>query len=204
MTANEAVLVSVVDDDAAVRDALGILLRMSGYRVMAYESAVAFLKAEGEKQCDCLVADIRMPDMDGIELQQELNRRGNKIPVIIMTGHGDIPLAVRAMKAGAIDFLEKPFEEEAFLMSLRAALASREKGAAAGAEAETARARIAGLTPREKDVLDQLVDGHQNKMIAYNLSISPRTVEVYRGRVMEKMKARSVADLVRMALASRD
>jgi len=196
--------ICVVDDDSAVRDALKILLRMSGYRVEVYESGLAFLKDADMQKAACLIADIRMPDMDGIELQQTLARRGIGLPVIIMTGHGDVPLAVKAMKAGAIDFLEKPFEEENLLASIRIALAKNTSKHAKSEEGEQTRARISELTPREKEVLDQLVDGHQNKMIAHNLDISPRTVEVYRGRIMEKLKARSIAELVRMALAARD
>ncbi len=196
--------ICVVDDDSAVRDALKILLRMSGYRVEVFESALAFLKDADIAGAACLIADIRMPDMDGLELQQTLARRGVDLPVIIMTGHGDVPLAVKAMKAGAVDFLEKPFEEVGLLASIKVALAKRAAGKAKDEEGETTRARMAELTPREKEVLDQLVEGHQNKMIAHNLDISPRTVEVYRGRIMEKLKARSIAELVRMALSARD
>lgn len=196
--------ICVVDDDSAIRDALGILLRMSGYQVESYESAVAFLKTEAHKTCACLIADVRMPDMDGLELQKELARLGSELPVIIMTGHGDVPLAVRAMKAGAIDFLEKPFEGDALLSSINIALAARAQKKTSDGKTDDTRARIETLTPREKEVLDQLVDGHQNKMIAYHLDISPRTVEVYRARVMEKMGARTIAELVRMTLSTRD
>ena len=192
--------ICIVDDDAAIRDALRLLLRVSGYQVETFDSAVSFLKdAEPTRFC-CLVADIRMPEMDGLALQEELVRRGSALPVIIMTGHGDVPLAVRAMKAGAIDFLEKPFEEDALLESIKVALSSH---GYATAEAQAIQGRIATLTPREKEVLDQLVEGHQNKMIGHKLGISPRTVEVYRGRIMEKMGARTIAELVRIALAAR-
>ena len=196
--------VCIVDDDSAVRDALQILLRLSGYRVEVYESALAFLERADLGKAACLVADIRMPDMDGLELQQTLTRRGIDLPVVIMTGHGDVPLAVKAMKAGAIDFLEKPFEEAGLLSSIKVALARRAAGTAKDEERDRIKARLAELTPREKEVLDQLIEGHQNKMIAHNLDISPRTVEVYRGRVMEKMQARSIAELVRLALSVRD
>lgn len=196
--------VCIVDDDSAVRDALQILLRLSGYRVEVYESALAFLERADLGKAACLVADIRMPDMDGLELQQTLTRRGIDLPVVIMTGHGDVPLAVKAMKAGAIDFLEKPFEEAGLLSSIKVALARRAAGTAKDEERDRIKARLVELTPREKEVLDQLVEGHQNKMIAHNLDISPRTVEVYRGRVMEKMQARSIAELVRLALSVRD
>ena len=196
--------ICVVDDDSAVRDALKILLRMSGYRVEVYESAVAFLKDADIPNAACLIADIRMPDMDGLELQRTLVGRGIALPVIIMTGHGDVPLAVKAMKIGAIDFLEKPFEEADLLASIKVALARRASAPAKNEEGEKIRGRIAELTPREKEVLEQLVEGHQNKMIAHNLDISPRTVEVYRGRIMDKLKARSIAELVRMALTARN
>jgi two-component system response regulator FixJ len=196
--------ICVVDDDSAVRDALKILLKMSGYRVEVYESALTFLKDADIQNAACLIADIRMPDMDGLELQQTLVRRGIDLPVIVMTGHGDVPLAVKAMKVGAIDFLEKPFEETDLLASIKVALAKRASAPAKSEEGEKIRARIAELTPREKEVLDQLIEGHQNKMIAHNLDISPRTVEVYRGRIMDKLKARSIAELVRLALTARN
>ncbi len=147
---SDAGTICVVDDDIAVRDALRILLRMSGYRVEVFDSAHRFLKSGGCASCVCLIADIRMPDMDGLELQQVLAKRGAGIPVIIMTGHGDIPLAVRAMKAGAIDFLEKPFEEAALLSSIKAALASRAAKGGRSAGADSVRKRMAELTPRER------------------------------------------------------
>jgi two-component system response regulator FixJ len=199
---SDPVTIAIVDDDEAVRDALRLLLKLSGYEVETYESARAFLTSGGALRSACLVTDIRMPDMDGIELQYEVKGQSPNLPVIIMTGHGDIPLAVRAMKAGAVDFLEKPFAEEALLDSVRTAL-SRSSASALKGPAHPVAEKIHQLTSREKQVLDLIVEGNQNKMIAHTLGISVRTVEVYRGRLMEKMDARTVADLVRMTLAAK-
>jgi two-component system, LuxR family, response regulator FixJ len=189
----------VVDDDPDARDSLATLLGASAYNVETFESAKLFLARDGANLTGCVIADIRMPDMDGLELQEELVRRSAHLSVIIVTGHADVPLAVRAMKAGAIDFLEKPFDETALLASVErgfAALAAvRGERVDKGAEE-----RFGHLTERERQVLEQIVDGHANKVIAYHLTISPRTVELHRARVMEKMAARSVAELVRMAL----
>lgn len=193
----------VVDDDEAVRDSLKILLSAAGYTAEPYASARAFLERNGETRAGCLLADIRMPDMDGLELQEELLRRKTGLPVIIMTGHGDVPLAVRAMKAGAVDFLEKPFNRAQLLASIEKALHRSDSTSVSGAEAETARARIAGLTDRERDVFELLVAGHQSKVIANKLSISPRTVQVHRGRVMHKLDVQSLQDLVRLAMAAK-
>jgi two-component system response regulator FixJ len=192
--------VFIVDDDADVRDSLRLLLESSGLKVETFESAVAFLKSDRYRDEGCLVADIRMPDMDGLQLQEELIRRGSKLPVIIMTGHGDVPLAVRAMKAGAVDFLEKPFGDDILLESIARA---EELAHAANTDAVNRRAieeKLAQLTERERQVLDLLVLGKANKVVAYDLSISPRTVEIHRARVMDKMAARSLAELVRMTL----
>ncbi|MBI3676009.1 MAG: response regulator transcription factor [Proteobacteria bacterium] len=192
--------VFIVDDDADVRDSLRILLESSGLKVETFESAVSFLASEAYKREGCLIADIRMPDMDGLQLQDELVKRDCKLPVIVMTGHGDVPLAVRAMKAGAIDFLEKPFDDAALLESIARA---EEQVRAAQADTANRRAveeRFTQLTDRERQVLDLLVLGKANKVVAYDLSISPRTVEIHRARVMDKMAARSLAELVRMTL----
>ena len=204
-------LVAVVDDDDAVRDSVDILLSTSGFRVEAFASPVAFLESGAAARCACLLTDVRMPEMTGIEVQEHLAKAGHALPVIVMTGHGDVPLAVKAMKAGAVDFIEKPFEEETLLASIRAALARPRSApapevpspAAAAAEppAEVA-ARLALLTPRERDVLQGLVEGKPNKIIAFELSISARTVEIHRARVMDKMQAPSLPHLVRMALAA--
>jgi two-component system, LuxR family, response regulator FixJ len=198
---NEAT-VYVVDDDEAVRDSLEILLETSGFRARSFGSALAFLEAAGTLSPGCLVADVRMPEMDGLELQERLNEAGLRFPVIIITGHGDVPIAVRAMKAGAVDFIEKPFANESILESIRLALARLEQTAEQDAAAAAANARLALLTPRERQVLEGLVAGLPNKTIAYDLEISPRTVEIYRARVMDKMAAGSLPELVRLALAA--
>jgi two-component system, LuxR family, response regulator FixJ len=192
----------IVDDDEAVRDSLQLLLQAAGFQQIAiYESSRGFLKAAAPQPGDCLLLDVRMPDMDGLELQAELNRHALGLPVIIMTGHGDVPIAVRAMKAGATDFIEKPFDEKTLLDSVRRALALSVETSRRNEESgETAR-RLETLTAREREVLEGLVAGRPNKLIAYDLGISPRTVEIHRARVMGKMGARSLSSLVRMALA---
>jgi len=193
--------ICVIDDDSSVRDSLRALLESAGHTVKGYASANAFL-ADRPPRSGCLISDIRMPEMDGLELQEEVARRGIAIPVIIMTGHGDVPLAVRAMKAGALDFLEKPFEDEAMLSSVRRALELGKQKHDQLTEARTAQDLLALLTPRERHVLDQLVAGRSNKVAAYELGISPRTIEIHRARIMDKMNARSLSDLVRTALAA--
>ena len=195
--------VFVVDDDEAVRDSLKILLRSAGYEAELYASARAFLERNSDRRTGCLLADVRMPDMDGFELQEELLKRKTGLPVIIMTGHGDIPLAVRAMKAGAIDFLEKPFNRAQLLASIEKALTRSDVASASNSEADGAKKRIAELTDRERDVFDLLVAGHQSKVIASKLAISPRTVQVHRGRVMHKLGVQSLQDLVRLAMAAK-
>jgi two-component system response regulator FixJ len=194
--------VVVVDDDADVRDSLQALLKSAGYKARLFDSAKALLDEFRSEEAGCIIADIRMPDMDGLTLQAELTVRKNQLPVIIITGHGDVPLAVKAMKAGALDFIEKPFDDERLLDSVRRALdrTREERNQAAHAQAVTE--RLAALTPREMDVLKLLIAGHPNKVVAHELSISPRTVEVHRGHLMEKMEARSLSDLVRMALSA--
>lgn len=193
----------VVDDDAAVRDSLKILLTGAGYTAELYASARAFLERSGADHAGCLLADVRMPDMDGLELQEELAKRGSKLPVIIMTGHGDVPLAVRAMKAGAVDFLEKPFGRAQLVAGLEKAFQRLETDSEANAASEDARARMAELTERERDVFDLLIAGDQSKVIAHKLGISPRTVQVHRGRIMHKLKVESLQDLVRVAMAAK-
>jgi two-component system, LuxR family, response regulator FixJ len=193
----------IVDDDDAIRDSLQLLLEAAGFKhIEVYGSSRRFLEAAAPQPGDCLLLDIRMPDMDGLELQSELNRRGIKLHVIIMTGHGDVPIAVRAMKAGAADFIEKPFSESLLLDAISRALAqSQELHRQSGEAGETLR-RLATLTAREREVLEGMVAGRPNKVIAYDLGISPRTVEIHRARVMDKMQARSLSGLVRMALAA--
>jgi two-component system response regulator FixJ len=192
----------VVDDDPDVRDSLQILLEYSGFNVKAFESALKFLSADIRQMDGCLVADIRMPDMDGLQLQDELVRRNVGLPVIVITGHGDVPLAVRAMRAGAIDFLEKPFREEALLESIRRGLLHGKEHRSDENSGEIS-ARIKTLTQREHEVLKLVVEGNTSKEVARTLDISPRTVDIHRGHLMEKMQAGKLADLVRMALSVR-
>ena len=192
----------VVDDDADVRDSLCALLEASGFGVEGFDGPKAFLASTAPTRTGCLIADIRMPDMDGLELQQELARRGAKLAIIIMTGHGDVPLAVRAMKAGATDFIEKPFDDEIMLASVRRALTEGKQLQQGSALARAAKERVAELSPRERQVLEHLVAGKQNKVIAHELNISPRTIEIHRAHLMDKMQARSLSELVRLAIAA--
>lgn len=192
----------IVDDDSDVRDSLRALLESSGYAVRDYASAAKVLSDSKIAEGACLIADIRMPDMDGLQLQEELVRRQVGIPVIVVTGHGDVALAVRAMKAGAIDFIEKPFDGDALLESVKQAISLSRQNRSQIAQVQTAESHIAQLTTREKQVLEHLVAGRSNKIIAYELDISPRTVEIHRAHLMEKMKARSLSDVIRMALAA--
>jgi two-component system response regulator FixJ len=194
-------IVFVVDDDAAVRESLTMLLKLAGYRVDAYDSATRFLSEAKPAPGDCLIADVRMPEMDGLELQQELIRRKSGLPVIIVTGHGDIPLAVQAMKAGAVDFLEKPFAREVLLSAVRRALEKTRAPEVSEVAQHEIERRIALLTEREREVYDRVVSGKQSKVIAHELGTSPRTIEIHRARMMHKMQARNLQDLVRMAIA---
>ena len=192
----------VVDDDDAVRESLKALLETEGLSVETYGSGQEFLDAYDPSRRGCLLLDVRMPDMTGLELQQKLAARPHKLSIIIITGHGDVPMAVNAMKAGAVDFIEKPYSDETILGSVNNALESGAPGAGKGTAVEETASRIALLSPRERQVLDQLIIGHQNKMIAYELGISPRTVEIHRSRVMAKMQAKNLSQLVRMALTA--
>jgi two-component system, LuxR family, response regulator FixJ len=196
-------VVHLIDDDEGVRQAVAFLLTSSGFAVRVYESAVAFLDALGSVQPGCVVTDVRMPGMDGLALQRELNIRDIRLPVIVMTGHGDVPLAVEAMKAGAVDFIEKPFNDEALLSSIRAAIDRHTRDAQRGNEITAIKAKLASLSPREREVLDGLIAGLPNKTIAYDLKISARTVEVHRANLMARMGANSLADLVRMVFVVR-
>lgn len=193
--------VHIVDDDEAIRDSLSALLGAAGFTVATHPSAEAFLTAATQGP-GCVLIDVRMPGMGGLELQEELVRRGRRIPVILMTGHADVPIAVKAMKAGAVDFVEKPFDQQAMLAAIGRAFSLGIEAARAEAEGNQIAGRIGHLTPREREVLDALVAGKPNKIIAYDLSISPRTVEIHRARVMEKMEARTLSELVRMALSA--
>jgi two-component system, LuxR family, response regulator FixJ len=194
--------VFIVDDDSDVRDSLRALLESAGFMVRDFDHAKKLLAEQSFPPGSCLIADIRMPDMDGLQLQEELNRRQVWLPVIVVTGHGDVPLAVRAMKAGAVDFLEKPFDGDRMLEAVNRACSQSSRARVDAALADDAVARVALLTAREKEVLEHLVAGHANKVIAYELGISPRTVEVHRGHVVEKMQARSLSHLIQLALAA--
>ena len=193
-------IVHVIDDDADVRHSLSFLLSTAGLAVQVHESAVAFLKMLPGVEGGCIVTDVRMPGMDGIELQRRLQSQKNSIPVIVMTGHGDIALAVEAMKAGAVDFIEKPFDDEVLIAAIKSALARKRQQSALDPAAARVQERLKLLSERERQVLDGLVAGKPNKIIAYDLGISPRTVEIYRANVMTKMQADSLSALVRMAL----
>ena len=193
--------VVVIDDDEAVLDSLRMLLESEGFNVETFERASTFLERFDEGLSRCIVTDVRMPDMDGLELLQALAVRGPLPPVIVITGHGDVPLAVQAMKLGARDFIEKPFDTADLMTSIRAALTGAANSAAVVTDPEIQQ-RLASLTPRERQVLEQLVIGRSNKAIARELAISPRTVEIHRARVMDKMRAESLSQLVRMAVGA--
>lgn len=192
--------VYVIDDDEAMRDSLQFMLDSADFQVSLFESAHKFLDSLSGIPFGCVVSDIRMPGIDGIELLKRLKATHGTLPVIIMTGHGDVPLAVEAMKLGAVDFLEKPFEDDRLIGMIELALRQAESGARSEAIAQDIAARIASLTPRERQVMEGLVTGLSNKMIARDYSISPRTIEVYRANVMTKMQAGSLSELVRLAL----
>jgi two-component system response regulator FixJ len=193
-------VVHVVDDDVAVRQSLAFLLGSAGLSVRLYDSALSFLAALPGLANGCVVTDIRMPEMDGLEMQRHLRSRGVELPVIVITGHADVPLAVEAMKAGAIDFIEKPFDDDALLVAIRTALDVQVREAQKESRTAEIMRRVDSLSDRERQVLDGLVAGKANKVIAYDLGISPRTVEIYRANVMTKMQAASLSELVRIAL----
>ena len=192
--------VFVVDDDQAMRSSLQWLIESMGMRVETYASAQAFLDAYYPGRAGCLLLDVRMPGMSGLELQAYLAKREHRIPVIIITGHGDVSMAVKAMKNGAVDFIEKPFDDEALIVSIRNALQHDEKQRALRAQRADIAARMSELTPREHEVMAMVTDGRSNKEIATALGVSAKTVEVHRARVMDKMRADSLAELVRMVL----
>ena len=191
-------VVHIVDDDEAVRRSLAFMLSSAGLAVRVYDSARAFLDGFDHVQRGCLITDVRMPEMTGIELLQRIGERAPFFPAIVITGHGDVPLAVEAMKAGAIDFIEKPFDEEAILAAVKTAL--EQTGDDEDGDLAAVTARLASLSERERQVLEGLVAGHPNKAIANGLGISPRTVEVYRANLMTKMEAKSLSELIRMAM----
>ena len=193
-------IVHVVDDDEAMRDSMAFLLRAENFQVQTYADAADFLTALPQIKVGCVVTDVRMPGMSGIELLQRLRELKVSLPVIVVSGHGDVPLAVEAMKTGALDFIEKPFDDDVFLRAVRTALGAQAVDSQRQAQKATINSRLESLSNREREVLEGLVAGHPNKTIAYDLGISPRTVEIYRANVMEKMQAKSLSELVRMAL----
>ncbi len=197
-------LVHLVDDDDAIRRSVGFMLKTSGFNVRTYESGVELLKAGSNLETGCILLDIRMPGMDGPEVHEALKEKGVTLPVIIMTGHGDVTLAVQAMKAGAIDFIEKPFEKAVLLAAIDQAIDRLKHSSADRERADQAAVRLQVLTPRERDVLDGLAKGLPNKTIAYDLGISPRTVEIHRANLMTKLEVKSLSEALRIAFAVQD
>lgn len=195
-------LIHIVDDEDAIRRSASFMLKTSGFAVETWASGVTFLKEIRHVDPGCILLDVRMPDLDGLEVQQELAARGVTMPVIILTGHGDVSIAVRAMKAGAADFLEKPFEKAALLGAIDAAFDRLDAAGGQAVRAAEASVLLAALTPRERDVLEGLARGLPNKTIAYDLGISPRTVEVHRANLMIKLEVRSLSDALRIAFAA--
>lgn len=196
-------IVYVIDDDDSARHSLEFLLDVAGIRVRSFPSADAFLMASPPMSGACVVTDVRMPGMGGVELVDELRRRGVEVPVIVITGHADVPLAIQAMKAGVSDFIEKPFDDEIMLSAIRKALAQQIGDEQAREERQAVRQRIDSLSPREREVMEGLVAGKANKALAFDLGISARTVEVYRANVMVKMQAKTLSELVRLVTAMR-
>ena len=192
-------LVHVVDDDDSVRRSAAFMLKHAGYRVESYVSGVAFLKEAKNADRGCVLLDVRMPEMVGLEVQQEMVKRGIDMPVVILTGHGDVGVAVKAMRAGAVNFIEKPYEKEALLSAIEEAYARLDRNHDKDLKAGEAKVRLASLSGRELDVLNGLVAGNPNKTIAYDLGISPRTVEIYRANMMEKLRVRSLSEALRIA-----
>lgn len=199
---SDQLTVHVIDDDEASRQSLAFLLQTANLAVQTYASAVAFLDRIGTAAGGCIITDVRMPGLSGIDLLRRLKDMKIEAPVIVITGHGDVPLAVEAMKSGAVDFLEKPFDDEALLTSVRSALRQRGADEKRNAERAEIESRLAALSNRERDVLSGLIAGRANKQIAFDLGISPRTVEIYRANLMNKMQAGSLSELVRMALVA--
>jgi two-component system response regulator FixJ len=202
MSDDDIRVVHVVDDDEAIRRSVGFALKTSGFLVRAYEGGTELLKAAPGLETGCILLDIRMPGMDGLEVQEALKAKGVTLPVIIMTGHGDVSLAVRAMKAGAIDFIEKPFQKALLLSAIAQGINRLKHSAAHSKEASDAAVKLQLLTAREREVLDGLARGLPNKSIAYDLGISPRTVEIHRANVMSKLGAKSLSEALRIAFAA--
>jgi len=197
-------VVHVVDDDDSVRRSVGFMLKTSGYRVRSFASGAEILKESKALEPGCILLDIRMPGMDGLEVQEALQSHGVPLPVIIMTGHGDVPLSVRAMKAGAIDFIEKPFEKDVLITAIESGFAVLKRADSGREKAKDAAVRLQVLTPREREVLDGLAQGLPNKTIAYDLGISPRTVEIHRANLMTKLEVRSLSEALRLAFAAQE
>lgn len=195
-------IIHLVDDDEAIRRSAGFMLKTSGYQVRTYASGVDMLKEAKELPPGCILLDVRMPGMDGLQVQKALQDRGIGFPVIVMTGHGDVGVAVQAMKAGAVDFIEKPFEKAVLLSAIEEGFSRLEHSGRSRARAEEATVRLQALTPRERDVLEGLVRGHPNKTIAYDLDISPRTVEIHRANLMSKLGVASLSEALRIAFAA--
>lgn len=195
-------LVYLVDDEEAIRKSAGFMLRTSGFQVESFASGLEFLKVARELAPGCILLDIRMPGMDGLEVQRELTSRGIAMPVVIMTGHGDIAIAVRAMKSGAVDFIEKPFEKLVLLSALEQGFARIDRSAQQSLNARDAVTRLNILTAREREVLDGLAEGLPNKSIAFDLGISPRTVEIHRANLMAKLEVRSLSEALRLVFAA--
>lgn len=195
--------VHVIDDDEAVRDSLAFLLDCAGLPVRVHVSADAFLNAAPSLDGAVVVTDVRMPGMNGIDLAAHLKKTGVSVPVIVITGHADVPLAIQAMKAGVVDFIEKPFDDKTLVAAVKAAMDRQQARGSMEVERQAIRARLATLSGREREVLDGLVEGHANKAIAFDLDISARTVEVYRANVMTKMRAETLSDLVKMVMIER-
>ncbi|MCB4860409.1 response regulator [Sphingobium sp. PNB] len=195
-------MIHIVDDEEAIRRSAGFMLKTSGFSVATYPSGVAFLREVRHAEPGCILLDVRMPEMDGLEVQQALLERGVAMPVIILTGHGDISIAVRAMKAGAVEFIEKPFEKAILLDAISIAFERLDDTGKRAARASDAAVMISALTGREQDVLKGLAEGLPNKTIAYDLGISPRTVEVHRANLMTKLGVRSLSDALRIAFAA--
>jgi len=196
-------LVYLVDDDPSVRRSVSFMLKTSGHRVATYESGNELLKVARDLSDGCILLDIRMPGLDGLETQAALRDLGVAFPIIIMTGHGDVSLAVKAMKAGAVDFIEKPFDTDVLLSALQEGFSRLSTKAATGERKKDAEVRLQALTPRERDVLEGLAQGLPNKTIAYDLGISPRTVEIHRANLMTKLDVRSLSEALRIAFAAR-
>ncbi len=197
----DSYVVHIVDDEEPVRKSLAFLLTMTGFTVQVHDSATSFLLTAPTVGKACLVTDLRMPDMNGVDLLEKLRDIGAMVPAVVITGHGDVPMAVAAMNAGAVDFIEKPFEDDVLVDAIRRAASRLEEASAPVEDIAIIRARLEGLSERERQVLSAVAAGLANKIIAYDLGVSPRSVEVHRANIMSKMQARNLPELVRMSIA---